>query len=215
MVHSSHAHSFRTHSFINKGILIFSKPLLLLMTISLIASLSSCISLRHREPISRTLYDTGIKNEKQLTKFFMDSNPNADKSQVQRLANYYVQEGAAEGINSDCAFVQMCLETGFLKFGNLVTPEMHNYCGLGSMDADHPGEVFATEQLGVRAHIQHLHAYATTEAITLNNECIDRRYKYVKPRGKAPTIYLLAGSWAMDKSYGNKLDALLIRLEQY
>ena len=206
MVHSSHAHSFRTHSFINKGILIFSKPLLLL---------SSCISLRHREPISRTLYDTGIKNEKQLTKFFMDSNPNADKSQVQRLANYYVQEGAAEGINSDCAFVQMCLETGFLKFGNLVTPEMHNYCGLGSMDADHPGEVFATEQLGVRAHIQHLHAYATTEAITLNNECIDRRYKYVKPRGKAPTIYLLAGSWAMDKSYGNKLDALLIRLEQY
>ena len=145
----------------------------------------------------------------------MDSNPTADKAQVQRLANYYVQEGAAEGINSDCAFVQMCLETGFLKFGNLVTPEMHNYCGLGSMDADHPGEVFATEQLGVRAHIQHLHAYATTEAITLNNECIDRRYKYVKPRGKAPTIYQLASTWAMDKSYATKLDALLTRLEQY
>ena len=215
MVHSSHAHSFRTHSFINKGILIFSKPLLLLMTVSLIASLSSCISLRHRKPISRTLYDTGIKNEKQLTKFFMDSNPDADKAQIHRLAKYYIQEGAAEGINSDCAFVQMCLETGFLKFGNLVTPEMHNYCGLGSMDADHPGEVFATEQLGVRAHTQHLHAYATTEDITLNNECIDRRYKYVKPRGKAPTIYQLAGTWAMDKNYATKLDALLTRLEQY
>ena len=203
------------HSFTNKTTMRISKIILQLAAVTFIASLSSCISLRHREPISRTLYDTGIKNEKQLTKFFMDSNPNADKSQVQRLAKYYIQEGAAEGINSDCAFVQMCLETGFLKFGNLVTPEMHNYCGLGSMDADHPGEVFATEQLGVRAHIQHLHAYATTEDITLNNECIDRRYKYVKPRGKAPTIYLLAGSWAMDKSYGNKLDALLIRLEQY
>jgi len=203
------------HSFTNKTTMRISKIILQLAAVTFIASLSSCISLRHREPISRTLYDTGIKNEKQLTKFFMDSNPNADKSQVQRLAKYYIQEGAAEGINSDCAFVQMCLETGFLKFGNLVTPEMHNYCGLGSMDADHPGEVFATEQLGVRAHIQHLHAYATTEDITLNNECIDRRYKYVKPRGKAPTVYLLAGSWAMDKSYGNKLDALLTRLEQY
>ena len=202
-------------SFINKRTMRISKIILQLAAVALIAAFTSCVSLRHREPISRTLYDTGIKNQKQLTAFFMDSNPTADKTQVKRLAGYYIQEGAAEGINSDCAFVQMCLETGFLKFGNLVTPEMHNYCGLGSMDADHPGEVFATEQLGVRAHIQHLHAYATTEAITLNNECIDRRYKYVKPRGKAPTIYLLAGTWAMDKSYATKLDALLTRLEQY
>lgn len=215
MVHSSHAQSFRTHSFTNKTTIRISTIILQLAAVTLIASLTSCISLRHREPISRTLYDTGIKNEKQLTKFFMDSNPDADKAQIHRLAKYYIQEGAAEGINSDCAFVQMCLETGFLKFGNLVTPEMHNYCGLGSMDADHPGEVFATEQLGVRAHIQHLHAYATTEDITLNNECIDRRYKYVKPRGKAPTIYQLAGTWAMDKNYATKLDALLTRLEQY
>lgn len=188
---------------------------ILALTALVLTTFTSCVSRPRVEPISRTLYDSGIKNEAQLTNFFMDNNSSADKKQVKRLANLYIQEGLSEGINSDCAFVQMCLETGFLKFGGLVTPEMHNYCGLGSMDSDHPGETFATEQLGVRAHIQHLHAYATTEDVTLNFTCIDNRYKYVRPRGKAPTIYELAGTWAMDKSYGQKLDALLSRLEKY
>jgi len=48
------------------------------------------------------------------------------------LASFYVAEGDAVGINSDVAFIHMCLETGFLRFGNLVTPDMHNYCGLGA-----------------------------------------------------------------------------------
>src|SRR5574344_667198 len=164
---------------------------------------------------TRNLSTPGIKNPRQLTEFFLSSNSSADRKSVLRLAELYVSEGAQEGINSDAAFVQMCLETGFLRFGNLVTPDMHNYCGLGSIDADHPGESFATEQLGVRAHIQHLHAYATTEDTVLKNECIDRRYRYVKPRGKAPDIFALAGTWAMDKTYGQKLDALLTRLEDY
>ena len=201
----------RHANFARKTASVFFTAVILLCT----AALTSCVSTKRRAPISRTLYDTGSKNEKQLTKFFMDNNPAADKKQVQRMAKYYIEEAKVEGINSDCAFVQMCLETGFLKFGGLVTPEMHNYCGLGAMDAEHPGEVFASEQLGVRAHIQHLHAYATTEDIVLNNECIDRRYKYVRPRGKAPTVYELAGTWAMDKQYAVKLDALLTRLEQY
>lgn len=176
----------------------------------------SCVSARHvHEPCSRNLSTPGIKNARQLTEFFLSSNPDADRQDVLRLAKLYISESAQEEINSDAAFVQMCLETGFLRFGNLVTPAMHNYCGLGSIDAGHPGESFATEQLGVRAHIQHLHAYATTEDKVLKNECIDKRYRYVKPRGKAPDIFALAGTWAMDKTYGQKLDALLTRLEDY
>src|SRR5574344_1329296 len=87
-----------------------------------ISTFTSCVSRPKVEPISRTLYDSGIKNEAQLAKFFMDNNSSADKKQVKRMAKLYIQEGLAEGINSDCAFVQMCLETGFLKFGGLVTP---------------------------------------------------------------------------------------------
>lgn len=177
--------------------------------------LTGCMSLGHRQPVSRKLTDPAIKNQRQLVKFFMRQNPDADKKEVKRLAEYYIEESLAEGINSDCAFVQMCLETGFLRFGNLVTPEMHNYCGLGSIDENNRGESFETEQLGVRAHIQHLHAYATEEDVQLNNELIDRRYKWVNPRGKAPTIFELAGTWAADREYGNKLDTLLSRLEGF
>lgn len=165
--------------------------------------------------ISRVLYDQGIKSPKQLYNFFMANNPGADKKQIKRMAKYYVEEAAMEGINSDCAFVQMCLETGFLRFGGLVTPDMHNYCGLGAMDAEHPGEVFPNEQMGVRAHIQHLHAYATTSDVQLVNECIDRRYKYVNPRGKAPTIEGLTRTWAMDPLYDQKLERLLNMLELF
>lgn len=165
--------------------------------------------------ISRTLTDAGIKSYKQLYKFFMANNPKAKKRQVKRLARYYILECRIEGINSDCAFVQMCLETGFLRFGGLVTPDMHNYCGLGAMDQEHRGEVFPTEQMGVRAHVQHLHAYATTEDVELVNPCIDRRYKYVKPRGKATTITGLTKTWAMDPLYDQKLERLLVELEKY
>lgn len=131
------------------------------------------------------------------------------------MAKFYVEEAAAEGINSDVAFVQMCLETNYLRFGNLVSAEMHNYCGLGAIDENHRGEIFETERLGVRAHIQHLHAYGTTSDFVLKNALIDSRYKYVNPRGKAPTVFELAGTWAADKEYGRKLDALLSALEEF
>jgi len=103
--------------------------------------------------------------------------------------------------------------TGFLKFGGLVTADMHNYCGLGAIDKNNPGEIFPNEQMGVRAHIQHLHAYGSTA--TLKNELVDRRYKYVQPRGKAPSIFELAGTWAADKLYGEKLETLLCQLEKF
>ena len=147
--------------------------------------------------VSLKIDSAGQKSAEQLAGFFMSRNPDGDRDKVERLAKFYVEEGAAEGINSDIAFVQMCLETGYLKFGGLVTEDMNNFCGLGAMDAEHRGNVFETEQLGVRAHIQHLHAYGTTRELV--NECIDNRYKYVKPRGKASFIFGLAGTWASDR----------------
>ena len=82
------------------------------------------------------------------------------------------------------------------------------------MNKKNPGEKFPSETIGVRAHIQHLHAFATKDK-KLRNKLVDPRYKYVQPRGKAPTVWKLAGTWAMDRNYGNKLDALLKELEKY
>ena len=109
----------------------------------------------------------------------------------------------------------MCLETGFLRFGNLVKNEWHNYCGLGAIDSSKPGEKFPDQQTGVRAHIQHLQAYATTEDVKLKKALVDPRYNWVHKTKLAYSVFDLAGTWATDKNYGTKLDALLARLEQF
>ncbi len=178
--------------------------------------LISCHTLPREEiQLSRKLLDEGKLSAAQLADFFSINNPRVNYDEILQFARYYIKEASDENINSDVAFAQMCLETGFLKFGGLVTKEMHNYCGLGSMDAEHPGEVFETEELGVRAHIQHLQAYATTEDVHLNNELIDPRYNWVHKTKLAYTIEDLAGSWAMDPSYGAKIDAILMRMEDF
>lgn len=174
---------------------------------------ASCVTTKQNKVVSRNLSDRGVMTARELTDFFMANNPEADRDNVFLLAELYIQEASAEELNSDCAFIQMCHETGFLRYGNLVTPEMHNYCGLGAIDENQRGLWFATEREGVRAHIQHLHAYATTEDRVLKNECIDPRYKYVRPRGKSATIEGLAGTWAADRQYSEKLEQLLVRLE--
>ncbi len=167
------------------------------------------------QPVSRSIAGRGVKSAPSLEAFFLSHCPGANRAKVRRMAVYYIEEASLEGINSDVAFVQMCHETNFLRFGNLVSADMNNFCGLGAIDAEHRGLSFETERLGVRAHIQHLHAYGTPESVKLNNPLIDTRYKYVRPRGKAPDIQGLTGTWAADKKYSEKLEKYLCELEGF
>ena len=176
----------------------------------------SCVSLPEREKCSNELLGNGIKDSNQLTSFFMNHKPDfSDPKKVERLAELYIKEASIEGINSDVAFVQMCLETGFLGFGNLVLPEMNNFCGLGAMDAEHPGLYFESEEIGVRAHIQHLQAYATTAEVELKQPCVDPRYSWPHKAKFARTVHELAGHWATDPDYGIKLERLLDELSRF
>ena len=183
-------------------------------------TLNSCASMpksKAKKPVqlSRRIMDTGMLNADQLANYFISRNSDADRDHIEQFAQYYIDEAAAEGVNSDVAFAQMCLETGYLRFGGLVQPEFHNYCGLGAMDAEHPGEIFETEELGVRAHIQHLQAYATTEDVTLHKELVDPRYNWVHKTKYIETIYQLAGTWATDPQYGQKLESNLVNMENF
>lgn len=188
----------------------------LLCAVCSCALLFSCMTVpRGGKKCSRNLYDYGVKTPEQLTAFFLAHNGAKKRVDIYSLAQTYVAEGTMEHINSDAAFVQMCVETGWLKFGGLVTEDMHNYCGLGSMDAAHPGESFDTMQMGVRAHIQHLHAYATDVSVKLNNELVDPRYSWPHKARNAKTIAQLANTWAMDSEYGIKLERLLLILDDY
>ncbi|MGI5173535.1 glucosaminidase domain-containing protein [Treponema sp. OMZ 840] len=162
---------------------------------------------------SPIIANRGIKTALALERFFMAQVPDANVLKVRRLSRLYVFESSLEGINSDIAFAQMCLETGFLRFGGLVTEDMNNFCGLGAINAVQRGNRFNTEQEGVRAHIQHLKAYGSAEALRM--PLIDPRYKWVNPKGKAPTVYDLSGTWASDPDYGKKLADILKRMSAF
>ena len=178
--------------------------------------LTGCKSLpKERLELSRLIADHGQLNAAQLADFFLSKNPDHDAAHIKAFAQYYIEEAVIEGINSDVAFAQMCLETGYLRFGGLVQPEFHNYCGLGAMSVEEPGCQFETEQLGVRAHIQHLQAYATTADVELKQELVDPRYSWVHKTKYIQTIFELPGTWAMDPEYGNKIDSILTAMEDY
>lgn len=192
------------------------------LAILTITFFSSCTTLsfltlkKHPQiKISRNILAPGVLTSYELAAFFKTKNSNISEEEIQELALNYVIEGMSEGINYSVAFAQMCLETGYLKFGNLVTPQMHNYCGLGAMDKDHPGESFETMAEGVRAHIQHLHAYATPPETSLKNKLIDPRYNWVHKTKTATTIKQLSGVWATDLQYDAKIEAIILQIEEF
>jgi len=160
--------------------------------------------------IEKRIMTYGNKNAEQLSSFLMRHNSRISKSEALLMATYYIDESESEGVNHDIAFCQMCLETGFLRFGGVVSKQQNNFCGLGAIRVGKPGENFSTKQLGVRAHIQHLKAYGSDDP--LNGQLIDRRFKWVK-RGISPTVDGLSGKWAADREYAYKIKNLLLRLD--
>ena len=159
--------------------------------------------------IPEYIMGTGIASAKDLSSFLLSVNTAEDKSFIEGLAFIYIEEAAAEGVNHDVAFAQMCLETGFLRYGNLVTPDQNNFCGLGAIGPGQSGERFPTPRIGVRAHVQHLKAYATDAP--LNQELVDPRYRFVR-LGSSPAIKGLAGTWAADRNYAEKIGNILNNL---
>lgn len=158
---------------------------------------------------SKNIEGHGTRNEEDLAVFLKKYNQQISNTDAYFFAIEYIKHSKAEGINHDIAFVQMCLETGFLKFGGIVLPEQNNFCGLGAINENTKGAYFETREMGIIAHIQHLKAYASSEE--LNLKLVDPRFEYVK-RGSVKTFYELTGKWAIDPQYGQKLENLLSRL---
>jgi len=148
----------------------------------------------------------------QLIRFFTETNPRIGINYLTMLARTYINEAEAEGINSDIAFCQMAHETNYLRFGDDVQPGQNNFCGLGATGRDEPGLSFPSVEIGVRAHIQHLKAYANAQP--LRKKLVDPRFSRVR-RAQAPYIEYLAGTWATDPQYGVKLKRKLEALEKH
>ena len=140
--------------------------------------------------------------------YLLSVNPTPAISVTPReLVSYYYEEGAREGIRPDVAFAQALKETGFFRYGGTVTPDQNNYCGLGTTSATVKGAYFATSQLGVRAHIQHLLAYASTREPV--QPVVDPRYDLVRNVYGTTTLgnwQDLNGRWAVPgDSYGQSI----------
>jgi hypothetical protein len=161
---------------------------------------------------SHMIEGPGISQANDMSEYLIMKNSRIDRNLANEIALIYLEEARAENINQDVAFAQMCIETGFLSYGGTASAEQFNFCGLGVFNSQTKGESFSDMRLGVRAHIQHLKAYASTSQPV--NEIVDPRFKYVK-RGSAIYVFQLTGKWATDPAYGTKVDRITAELEEY
>jgi hypothetical protein len=150
----------------------------------------------------------------QMKKYLLSVNPSA--TAYADLAAVYISEGKAEGVRGDIAFAQSCLETGNFTFQGDVKASQNNFAGLGATGGGVAGNTFDSPQAGIRAQIQHLKAYASTEG--LKQECVDVRFKFVE-RGCAPYVEWLGQKenpngkgWATGADYGKKILTILEKI---
>lgn len=148
-----------------------------------------------------------IMGKSQATAYQMDTflrrvNPNAPY-----VAQIYLEEGEIEGVRGDVAFAQAIRETNYFRFTGIARPEWHNPAGLGvtgqKVNGEYVGNKFPDWRTGIRAQIQHLKAYASTEP--LKQPLVDQRFHLVT-RGVAPNWEDLNGRWSVPgTTYGQDI----------
>ncbi|MFP3156367.1 N-acetylmuramoyl-L-alanine amidase [Lachnospiraceae bacterium ZAX-1] len=131
---------------------------------------------------------------------------------IQKFCQILEEEAKKEGVKAEVVFAQMIHETGGLQFGGIVKAEQCNFAGLGALGSGEKpnGEEFLDVRTGLRAQVQHLKAYASTEP--LKQAIVDTRFQYVVPRGSAPYVEWLGQKenpsglgWATTEKYGYKI----------
>ncbi len=144
---------------------------------------------------------------------------NTEAATIKKFCQIYYNECKAEGIKAEVAFCQAMKETGWLKFGGDVKISQYNFAGIGATGGGKPGHSFDTVTIGIRAHVQHLKAYANKEKLT--KKCVDPRFDLVK-RGTAPYVQWLGQKanpngygWAPAATYGTDIVKMIITLKTY
>lgn len=156
------------------------------------------------------IFGNAVATKAQAVSYIKLANPSVQLAcTVEELVDLYWQEAEREAVRPDLALAQSLVETGAYRYGGDVQHHQNNFCGLGTIGGGVRGASFATPQLGVRAHIQHLLAY--TQAKRPSTEVIDPRYDLAHnirlERGVVDTWYGLNGTWAMGSLYCEKIMA--------
>lgn len=137
---------------------------------------------------------------------------------IEDFCRIILEEAEDEGVRAEVVYVQAMLETGWLQFGGDAVESQFNFSGLGTTGGGVQGNSYPDVRTGIRAQVQHLKAYASTEE--LSGSCVDSRFDMVK-RGSAPYVEWLGiqenpngGGWAAGAGYGEKLRKLLTDLKE-
>ncbi len=114
------------------------------------------------------------------------------------IAQDYVEYGYRFGIRSDLAFAQMLLETNYLKFTGVCSPQQNNFAGIGAVNGSTPGVNYGSQQLGVIGHYSHLAWYAFPDHRNgFCNTAYDPRHFGSGHVNTAHTLRELGGRWAV------------------
>lgn len=156
-----------------------------------------------------------LKNWYHTKRSGLPNLPNLSNN-IQALAQIYLDEGKADGVRGDIAFVQAYFETGAFTFPSYgqIRADFNNFSGMFAFNGrvkgttcaaeTSPSRCFATPQLGVRYQIQLLRGYADPSVATVTS-------RLVRPpsdrRGLAPYWELFGGQsgkaiWATALNYG-------------
>jgi hypothetical protein len=141
---------------------------------------------------------------------------------VAALAQIFIDQGRAEGVRGDIAFVQSMLETGWLSFRwSQIPPDAYNYAGIYAYDGREslptckygdsaPSRCMGTPQRGVLVQIQLLRSYADPTTKNLSGRLISAPGDRV---GAAPLWEYFGGTncpcgkliWASAPDYGLRI----------
>jgi hypothetical protein len=176
---------------------------------------SSNVSQRSVTPSRNILGEGSIKTpDRVITYVYARGNPVLNRSEIQRLINTYISEADFEDVNVDIAIAQMLRWTNSLK--NRERVATNNYGGLSRIDGWNgrfPRLLRDGMTEGVRAHIQHIKAYAST---TIERpQIVDPRYYVLKNLnyiGTVRTFDQLYRKWSVDSSYGQAINVILRNL---
>jgi hypothetical protein len=165
-----------------------------------------------KEPVAKSnkIMDNGSLRLEPVAAFIHSKNPDEKIEEIVALLNIYKVVSNREKVNYDIAIAQMCYATNYLKWGK----NSHNYAGFSPEDTGRSSISFKNMEEGVLAHIQHLKAYASPDAIP-RNQLVDPRHGILEKLGylnSVETLDQLYAKWAGTKNealYGRAITEIL------
>ena len=192
----------------------------LLCIITFCLTITSISSINVKADTSLTpIMGQGTLNKNQMINSLINRNNKLTVREICDFVDNTIKEANIEGVNYDILFSQMMLETNYLNYGGDVQASQNNFAGLGATGGGNPGHSFESVQIGIRAVVQHLKAYASTEP--LKQSCVDPRFQYVT-RGTAIYVEYLGqkenptgAGWATAEGYGQSILNILNSVGKY